>query len=260
MKIWTCGSFPWSGSRNAWTRIKNFNGASRLSKFRNFLGAMQMISCRDWWPWTKLGYITMTRRYSNNQWSRGIAAHPAPKISECKNPLEKFSPRFFGIKTASSSLIIFQPAKLPTRSITHLCWCNSRIFWRKNAARSSPKRSCSCTTMPRLTGHLQPRINRPTWASNVLTTHPILRIWLRRNTTCSLDWKKTFERSPFFVWRVGHCCRGDLVGRTNYWIFFFFEWLAKIRATGYEVYWASWGVCWINPEFGRCGLFPPWSG
>ena len=50
----------------------------------------------------------MTRRQSNNQWSGGIAAHPAPKNSECKNPLEKFSPRFFGMKTASSSLIIFQ--------------------------------------------------------------------------------------------------------------------------------------------------------
>ena len=43
--------------------------------------------------------------------------------TECKNPLEKFSPRFFGIKKASSSLIIFQRAKLSTRSIAHLCWC-----------------------------------------------------------------------------------------------------------------------------------------
>ena len=30
---------------------------------------------------------------------------------------------FFLIKTTSSSLIIFQRAKLSTRSITHLCWC-----------------------------------------------------------------------------------------------------------------------------------------
>jgi len=51
----------------------------------------------------------MTRRQSNNQWSDGISAHPAPQNSECKNPLEKFSPRFFGIKTASSSLIIYLP-------------------------------------------------------------------------------------------------------------------------------------------------------
>jgi len=47
-----------------------------------------------------------------------------PKISECKNPLENFSLRFFGIKTVSSTLIIFQRAKLSTRSITHLCSCN----------------------------------------------------------------------------------------------------------------------------------------
>ena len=94
-----------------------------------------MISCLDWWPWTKLGYITMTRRWSNSQWSGGVAAHPAPKNSECKNPLEKFSPRFFGIKTASSVWIIFQRARLSTRSITHLCWCNWRTFWRKNSDR-----------------------------------------------------------------------------------------------------------------------------
>ena len=59
----------------------------------------------------------MTWRQSNNQWNGGIAAHPAPKNSECKNPLEKFSPRFLGNKTASSSLITFQRAKLSTRSI-----------------------------------------------------------------------------------------------------------------------------------------------
>jgi len=38
----------------------------------------------------------MNRTLSNNQWSGGIAAHPAPKNSECKNSLEKFSPRFLG--------------------------------------------------------------------------------------------------------------------------------------------------------------------
>jgi histone-lysine N-methyltransferase SETMAR len=47
----------------------------------------------------------MIRRQSNNQWSGGIAAHPAPKNSECKNPLEKLLPRFFGIKAASSDYL-----------------------------------------------------------------------------------------------------------------------------------------------------------
>ena len=43
-----------------------------------------MISCRDCWPWTKPGYITMTRRQSNNQWSGGIAADLAQKIPSAK--------------------------------------------------------------------------------------------------------------------------------------------------------------------------------
>ena len=40
-------------------------------------------------------------------WSGGIATHPTPKNSECKNPLEKFWPWIFGIKMASSSFVIF---------------------------------------------------------------------------------------------------------------------------------------------------------
>ena len=78
-----------------------------------------MISCRARLvTMDEPSYITMTRRQSNNrQWSDGIAAHPAPKNSEYKNPLEKFSPRFFEFKTASSSLNIFQRAKLSTRNI-----------------------------------------------------------------------------------------------------------------------------------------------
>ena len=162
----------------------------------------------------------MTRRQSNSQWSGSIAAHPASKNYECKNPLEKFSPRFFGIKTTSSSFIIFQRTKLSTRSISNLCWCNWRTFEGK-----TPR-----MTMPRLTGQKQPRRNWPTWASSVLVTLPILRIWPRRITPYFVDWK-TIERSPFFFRRGGHFCRRDLVGRTTFWIFFF-EWLSEFRATG----------------------------
>ena len=49
------------------------------------------------------------------------------------------------------------------------------------------KGSCSCTTMPRLTGHLQPRRNWPNWAPSVVITHGILRFWPRRITISSLD-------------------------------------------------------------------------
>ena len=39
--------------------------------------------------------------------------------------------------------------------------------------------------------------------------------------------EKTIESSPFLFRRRGHFCRGDLVGRTIFWIFF--EWLAKLE-------------------------------
>ena len=189
MKIWTCGSSPRSGYRNTWTWIKKVNSASRFSKFWIFFNAILMISRRDCWPWTKPSYITMTRRQSNNQWSGGITALPI-----AKNPTAK-------IRWKSSRLDFFKSRRYPphwlsskgpnyqTWSINHLCWCNWMIFWRKSAAKISPRWSCSCTKMLRLTGHLQPRRKWPTWVSNVLITHPILRIWPRRTTTCSLHWK-----------------------------------------------------------------------
>ena len=122
-----------------------------------------------------------------------------------------------------------QRAKLSTQSITHLCWCNWRAFWRKNAVKRSPRESCSCTTMPLVTGHFQSRRNWPTWTSTILITHLFSRsgpvglppvLWT----------EKTIERSPFFIQRRSHSWHGDLVGRIPFWLFF--EWVAQVRATG----------------------------
>jgi hypothetical protein len=53
----------------------------------------------------------MTQIQSNNQWSGGIVAQPAlPQTnSECKNPLEMFSPRIFGIDQDGILLIDYVP-------------------------------------------------------------------------------------------------------------------------------------------------------
>jgi len=98
MKIWTCGSSPRSGSRNAWTRIRNVDGGSRLSNFWNFFGAIQMISCRarlvtmdEIW----LYHYDPETKQQTMEWRHSGSPRPAPKNSECKNPLEKFSPGFF---------------------------------------------------------------------------------------------------------------------------------------------------------------------
>jgi len=172
----------------------------------------------------------MTRRQGNNQWSGGIAAHPAPKNSECKKPLEKFSPRFFVIKMASSSLIIFQRTKLSTQSITHLYWCNWRTFWRKNAACRSPRGSCSCTTMPRLTGHLQPKeTGLPglpvSWSPTLFSGSGSVGLppipWSEKNNGKVAMFRPT--RKSLLPQRPGW---------TNNRLIFFFECLAKVRATG----------------------------
>ena len=199
MKIWICRSSAQSGSRNVWTRIKNVNFANRLSKiwifFRrdpnNFLS--RFVTMEETWLYH---YDPKTKQQSI-EWRHSGSSRPkkfrvqksAGKVLACLD--------FFGIKTASSALIVFQRAKLSTRSITYLCWCNWRIFWRKYTSVRSPRLSCSCTTMPKLTGHLQPRWNWPTWASIFLLTNPIFRIWSRRTTTCSLDWKKHLKVRHF---------------------------------------------------------------
>jgi len=98
MKIWTCGSSPRSGSGNAWTPIKNVNGANRLSNFWIFFGATQMISCRArlvTMDETWLYYYDPDTKQQSMEWRHSGSPRPAPKNSECKNPLEKFSPRFF---------------------------------------------------------------------------------------------------------------------------------------------------------------------
>jgi len=142
---------------------------------------------------------------------------PRYKKFQVQKSAGKFSPRFFGIKTVPSALIIFQRTQLSTRSITHLFWCNWRIFWRKNAAGRSPRGPCSCTTMhwalanPEESG--LPGLPM-SWSPTLFSVSGPVGL-------LPIPWtEKTTERSPFFVRRRGHCCRGNLVGRTTFWFSF----------------------------------------
>ena len=186
-----------------------------------------LLVWRDWWPWTKPGYITMTRRQSNNQWSGGIAAHLAPKNSECKNPLEKLSPRFFGIKMALFSLIIFTTGQIINAEYYSSLLMQLKGILKEKHRGKFTKGVFICTKMPRLTGHLQPRRNWPTWASNFLITQSIFWIWPRRNLTCSLGWKSIWKFAAFRL------TRRSLLSRRPVWTYNFlnfFEWLAKVIA------------------------------
>ena len=145
--------------------------------------------------------ITVPRRQNSNQWRGGIAALPAPKNSGCKYSLEKISPQFLVSRRHPPDSLFSKGPNCQRAVLLIQYLCNWRTFWRKNAAGSSPIGSCSCTTMPRLTGHWQPRRNRLTLASSVLITHHILRIRPSRTTTCSLDRKNIWNFINFLPTR-----------------------------------------------------------
>ena len=127
-------------------------------------------------------------------------------------------------------------------SIAHLCWCNWRKLWRKNAAGSSQRGSCYCTTMPWLTGHLQPR--RTGLSGLPLSWNPPYSPDLAPSDYHLLPGLKPIERSPFFLRHRGHSCRGDLIGWTNFW--FFLSGLQKLEQRAKKCIELRGGICWTN--------------
>jgi hypothetical protein len=115
-----------------------------------------------------------------------------------------------------------------TRTTGTYTW---RTFRKKNAERGKvTKGSCSCTTMPRLTRHFQPRRNWPTCSSSVLITTPNPQIWPRRTTTCSLNWKIQLRGRHFSSDTEVIAAAKTWLDRQKFWIFF--KWLAKVSAMG----------------------------
>jgi len=157
-----------------------------------------MISCRarlvtmnEMW----LHHYDPETKQQSMEWRH--RGSPRPQKFQVQKSAGKLLASIFGIKTTSSSLIIFQRAKLSMRSITHLCWCNWRAFWRKTPREVHQGSLVLVRQCPGSPGTLQPRWNWPTWASNVSIIHPLLRIWPRRTTTCSLDWKNNWKVAIF---------------------------------------------------------------
>jgi len=198
MKIWTCESSLQSGSRNAWKQIKNVNGASCLSNFWNFFGAIQMISCRArlvTTDKTSLYHCDLVTKQQSMEWRH--RGSPQPKKFRVQKSAGKVLASIFWDQ---DGILLIE--YLPKGQTINAEYYSSPLvqlkdILKENTTGRSPRGSCSCMTMPRLTGHLQPRRNWPTWASNVLITHPTLWIWPRRITTCSLDWKKQLKGRHF---------------------------------------------------------------
>jgi hypothetical protein len=132
------------------------------------------------------------------KWRQSGSPRPAPKNSECKNLLEKFSPRYF--------------------------WGSRGPKYQRRVLRISAGA---------IEGHFEVKSpcagsNWSAWASNVLIIYPILRIWPGRTTTCSLDRKKQLKCVHF-------SSETEFNAAAETWLdgqySDFFEWIANVRAT-----------------------------
>ena len=130
---------------------------------------------------------------------------------------------------------------------------------KRRGAWRSPRGSCSCTTMLRLTRHMQPRKEKLAYLGFQLLDHPLYSPDLAPSDYDLFSGlKKTTERSPFFFRRGGHCCRGDLVGWTTFWIFL--SGLQKLQQRAKKCIELRGEYVVINPEIDHCNLFSSWSG
>ena len=145
-----------------------------------------MISCR-----ARLVTMDETCLYHNDpetkqqsmEWRHGGSLRP--KNSESKNPLEKFSPRFFGIKMASSSFFIFQRANYNAEYYSSLLVQLKDILEEKRSGMVTKGVLFLHDNAP---AHRTLAIQKKLayLGFECLDHPPFLRIWPRRTTTCSL--------------------------------------------------------------------------
>ena len=174
-----------------------------------------MISCSNWWQWTKPSYIIMTRRQSNNQWTGGItAAHPAPKKFRVQKSAGKvlasifwdqngilidYLPKGQTINAEYHSSLLVQLKDIlkergRPREVT-----KGVLFLHDNAPAHR-----ALATLKKLAYLGFQCLDHPPYSPDLAPSEYHLFPGL----------KKTIERSPVLVLRGGNCCRGDLVGRT----------------------------------------------
>jgi len=166
-------------------------------------------------PRTELGYITMTRRRSNNQWSGGIAAYPSPKNSECKNPLEKFSPRFFGINMASLHWLSSKGPNYQREVLLISAGAIEGHFEGKTPREVHQGGLVLARQRPGSPGTFNPE--EAGLSGLPVSWSPTLFSGSGPVGLPPVPWtEKTIESSPFFFWRGGHFCREDLVRRTTF--------------------------------------------
>jgi len=173
----------------------------------------------------------MTRTQSNNEWSGGIAAHFAPK----KFRVQKFAGKFLASNFWDQEGILLI-AYLPKGQTINAEYYSSLLVHLKDI--SKEKRRGKVTKVVLFLHDIAPAhralatLNKLTYLGSHCLDHPPYSPDLAPSDYHLFPGlKKQVKGCQFFVRCQGHCCRGDLVGRTTF-CFFFFEWLSKVKATG----------------------------
>jgi len=154
MKIWTCGSSPRSGSRNAWTRNVNVNGVSRLRKFWNFFSAIQMISFRArlvTMDKTCLYHSGPETKQQSMEWRHSGSPHH--KIFRVQKTAGNVLASIFGGSRRHPPHWLSPKKANNQREVLFITAGAIEGHFEGKNAECLQRPSCSCTTMPRLTGH-----------------------------------------------------------------------------------------------------------
>jgi hypothetical protein len=136
-----------------------------------------------------------------------------------------------GIKTASSSFIIFQRAKLSKEVLLISGGAIEGHFVRKTPRKVNQAGFAlarQCLGSPGMSNTEETGLAY--LGIQYLVHDPILWIWPRRTTTCSLDRKEQLKVRHF-------SSNTAVIFAAEAWLSgqhyeFFFEWLAKVRVTG----------------------------
>jgi len=159
----------------------------------------------------------MTRKQSNNQWNGGIEANPAPKkIRVQKSTGKVLASIFFGNQDG-----ILLTDYLPKGQTINAEYYSSLLvqlkdIWKEKCRWKFAKGVLfshdiapahrALATQTKLAYRGFQYLDHPPYSADMAPSDYHLFPGL----------KKKFESSPFFILRGGHCCRGDLVGRTTF--------------------------------------------
>jgi len=130
----------------------------------------------------------MTRRQSNNQWSGGIPGHPAPKKFRMQKSTGNFLASIFWDRDGILHIDFLPKGQtINAEYYSFLLVQLKDVLKEKRRGKVTKRVFFLHDNAPAHRALATRKKNWPTWASSFLITHPILRIWPRRTTTCSLD-------------------------------------------------------------------------